>query len=112
MSDRARVSAITHGDLAFHNPLEPERVDEVVAWAGLAPGARVLDVGCGAGELLIRLAERFGTGGLGTDAAEVQIEEARRRASARVPDADLAFALADGAPTAAEPGFDLVACVG
>jgi SAM-dependent methyltransferase len=112
MSDRARISAITHGDLAFHNPLEPRRVDEVVAHAGLVPGARVLDVGCGAGELLVRLAERFATGGLGTDAADVQIEAARRRAQQRVPDADLAFALADGAPTAADPGFELVACIG
>ena len=62
MSDRARISAITHGDLAFHNPLAPERLDEVVARAGVGPGDRVLDVGCGAGELLIRLAERFGVG--------------------------------------------------
>src|SRR3954452_21168349 len=105
MPDRARISAITHGDLAFHNPLEPERVDEVVAHAGLVAGARVLDVGCGAGELLIRPAERRGTGGLGTDAAEGQVQAARRRARARVPDADLVFALADGAPTGADPGF-------
>src|SRR5690349_8658772 len=101
MTDRARISAITHGDLPFHNPLEPRQVDEVVAHAGLTAGERVLDVGCGAGELLIRLTERYGIGGLGTDAAEVQVDAARRRAADRAPGADLTFALADGAPTAA-----------
>ena len=39
MSDRERISAITHGTLAFHNPLEPEALDEVLAHVVL--GARV-----------------------------------------------------------------------
>ncbi len=29
--DRDRVSAITHGDLPFHNPLDPARIDEAIA---------------------------------------------------------------------------------
>src|SRR4051794_32974519 len=112
MSDRARISAITHGDLPFHNPLDPAQLDEVLALVGLGPGDSVLDLGCGAGELLVRAAERSGCSGLGVDDAEVQIAEARRRAQERVPDAGLRFEVGDaGGLEAAEP-FALVACVG
>ena len=74
---RERVSAIRHGDLPFHNPLDPAVVDEVLEVAGLAPDDRAVDLGCGPGELLVRLAERKGCGGLGVDLAEAQIDEAR-----------------------------------
>ena len=71
MSERDLLSAIRHGDRAYHDPLEPELVDEVVAFAGLGPGDRALDIGCGPGELLVRLAERTGCGGLGVDRREI-----------------------------------------
>ena len=28
--DRDRISAITHGDRPFHNPLDPARIDEAI----------------------------------------------------------------------------------
>ena len=111
MTNPALVSATRHGDLAFHNPLAPERVDEALAQLDVGPGDRALDVGCGPGELLIRLAERTGCGGVGVDAAEVQIAEARRRAAARVPDAALEFVAADAREL--DPGdVTAAACVG
>jgi SAM-dependent methyltransferase len=107
---RERLSAITHGDLAYHDPLDPAVVDEVLAFAALGPGDRALDIGCGPGELLVRLAERTGCGGLGVDVATVQIEEARRRAAARAPRAGLEFLAADAATV--DGRFALTACVG
>jgi len=107
---RERLSAITHGDRPFHDPLDPAVVDEVLAFARLGPGDRAVDIGCGPGELLVRLAERTGCGGLGVDLAAGQIEEARRRAAARAPDAGLEFVAGDAA--AVQGAFALSACVG
>jgi cyclopropane fatty-acyl-phospholipid synthase-like methyltransferase len=107
---RERLSAITHGDRPFHDPLDPAVVDEVLAFAGLGAGDRALDLGCGPGELLVRLAERTGCGGLGVDVAAAQIEEARRRAAARAPKAGLEFVA--GEAGAIEGEFALSACVG
>jgi SAM-dependent methyltransferase len=105
------VSAIRHGDLAFHNPLAPARVEEAIAQLDLGPSDRVLDVGCGPGELLIRCAEASRCSGIGVDAAEDQVAEARRRAGARVPDAALEFVAADAASL--DPGaVTAAACVG
>jgi SAM-dependent methyltransferase len=111
--DRDVVSAITHSDLAFHNPLDARRVAEATDRLLLGPGDRVLDVGCGAGELLVGLAERHGCGGLGVDASEIAIAEARRRAAARAPQAALEF-VAMRAEELGEPDAEYAAacCLG
>jgi SAM-dependent methyltransferase len=104
---RDEISAVTHGNLAFHNPLDPAQVDEVLDKLDLAPGDRVLDLGCGPGELLLRLHGRFGTGGLGIDSSPVQIEQARRRA------AGTPLEFAEGDAGAHEgTGYALTACLG
>jgi SAM-dependent methyltransferase len=108
--DRDRISAITHGDRPFHNPLEPARIDEAIDRLGVGPGDRVLDVGCGPGELLVRIAERTGAGGLGIDSSPIVIEEARRRAAARAPAADLEFRAGDAAT--ADGRFAAACCLG
>jgi cyclopropane fatty-acyl-phospholipid synthase-like methyltransferase len=110
--DRDRVSAITHGDRAFHNPLDPDRVREALDTLGLGPGDRVLDVGCGAGELLVGLAERHGCGGLGVDTSEILIEEARRRAAERAPGAALEFRAEPADAVEPAGGFAAACCLG
>jgi SAM-dependent methyltransferase len=52
--------------------------------AGIGPGTRMLDIGCGSGEFLVQAAERGATVS-GIDAAQGMIEIARRR----LPEADL-----------------------
>jgi SAM-dependent methyltransferase len=108
--DRDAISAITHGDRPFHNPLDVARIDEAIDRLELGPRDRALDVGCGPGELLVRIAERTGAGGLGVDTSPIVIEQARRRAAARTRGADLEFAVRQGVEP--EGSFAAACCLG
>jgi SAM-dependent methyltransferase len=108
--DRDAISAITHGERPFHNPLDVARIDEAIDRLELGPRDRVLDVGCGPGELLVRIAERTGARGLGVDSSALVIKEARRRATARVPEGGLEFRV--GAGDSPEGTFAAACCLG
>jgi SAM-dependent methyltransferase len=109
----ARASAIAHGDMPYHNPVSPETVEAVIDMLPLGRGDRVLDVGCGRGELLIRIAERTGASGIGVDLAEEQIATAREQAAARVRHGGLSFEMRDASMLDEPDGsFTLAACVG
>ena len=60
--------------------MEPGAVDLLEAW-GVQPGERLLDVGCGAGQLAIPAA-RMGLDATGVDIATDLVDEARERAAA------------------------------
>jgi SAM-dependent methyltransferase len=105
---RDEISAATHGDLAFHNPLDPAQLDDVIGRVPLHPDDRVLDVGCGPGELLLRLHAQHGAGGIGIDSSPVQIAAARARTP---PDADIDFVEGDAGDLDGG-GFALTACLG
>jgi SAM-dependent methyltransferase len=113
MIDRERASAIGHGDLPFHNPIQAGVIDTLIELLDLAPADRAVDVGCGRGELLIRIAEATGAGGFGLDSSEAQITAARHEAAARAPAAEMLFETRDAGTLVAPAGsFALAACVG
>lgn len=65
------ASQLAHDGLPVQNPLALATLDEGIARLDLAPGARVLDIGSGTGELLRRIVERWpGTTGVGIDLLE------------------------------------------
>jgi SAM-dependent methyltransferase len=72
--DRAEASRIAHGELRLWNPLSEATLDEAIALLEPPPGARVLDVACGRGELLRRVAERFDVEATGYDSDAALIE--------------------------------------
>lgn len=104
---------ITHRDHVVCNPLSLAKVDEMVALLDLAPGSRVLDIACGKGELLVRLAERYGIAGVGVDLSPFCVADLWALAAARVPEATIEVLEMDGAGYRAPEGsFDLACCVG
>lgn len=108
-----RYYGITHADHVLCNPSSVARLDEVIALLDLAPGASVWEAGSGKGELLVRLAERYGIQGVGVDRSPIEVPVARALAAARAPDADLRFIEADAATVPADDeSVDLAVCLG
>jgi SAM-dependent methyltransferase len=73
----------------------PALAAELIDFAGVEPGMRALDVGCGPGALTAALAERLGPGSVcGADPSEPFAEACR----ARVPGAEVVVAAAEALP--------------
>jgi SAM-dependent methyltransferase len=86
--DQTRFSTIAHADHRFLGPLSDAKADELMDALDLAPGDRVLDVGCGKAEFLLRLVERFGVAAVGIEPNPAYVEDARRAARERAPESD------------------------
>lgn len=100
-------------ELVWNGPVSDTRMGKYIETLELAAGQRVLDVGCGCGEVLIRLCERYQVQGVGIDSSAAHIAEAVRRAEGRVFDSELHFVEADAQTFHVEPGsLDLAICMG
>ena len=79
MGDELHYGVFTHGDEAL-GVATAELTSRMVAAAGLTPGLRVLDVGCGTGAPACELASEHGVEVLGITTSEVGVAVARERA--------------------------------
>src|SRR5512139_3338905 len=78
---------ITHHDHVVCNPTSEEKLARLVGLLRLSPDARVVDIACGKGEFLVRLAEAYGIRGTGIDLSPFCVADARKRLQARAPGA-------------------------
>jgi SAM-dependent methyltransferase len=110
--ERTDWSRVAHRGIDLMNPLPAAKLDEVLDVLDLAAGARVLDLGCGKAEVLIRIAERRAVQGIGVDRAPELLAAGREAAARRVP--DVALELVEGDLTTYVPvePFDLAVAVG
>ncbi|MCD4687385.1 MAG: class I SAM-dependent methyltransferase [Anaerolineae bacterium] len=84
--DPTVISAIAHRYHTYCSPVNPLRVKDLIELLRLPREARVLDAGCGKGELLIHIAERYRVMGVGFDLAVRLINAGRRRAMQVTPE--------------------------
>lgn len=101
---------------AFYDPLiwlltlgrERRFRREILELAGIGPGERVLDVGCGTGTLALMARELVGPAGevVGVDATPQMIRRARRKARRQRADVRFDEGLVEALP-AADASFDL-----
>jgi SAM-dependent methyltransferase len=100
-----------HHDLTFLSPLSEERAARLVAFLADGRPSSVLDVGCGWGELLLRVLEAAPDArGLGVDLDEDSLTAARSHAVRRGVGDRAVFEARDAKQT---PGpFDAVTCIG
>ncbi len=97
------IKWLTHID-RFEGMIAPIG-DALLARAGIAPGERVIDLGCGGGLTSLAATEATGPDGavLGLDISPDLIDEARRRAEAHP---NVSFVCADAATVALDTPYD------
>ena len=105
---------ITHRNHIICNPTSEEKLGHLVELLRLPAGVRVIDIACGKGEFLIRLAEAYRVNGLGIDLSPFFIAEAKKRLEVRAPEAEVTFMEMDGAEyKPKEPhSFTVASCLG
>jgi len=75
---------LAHAGLTFNAPLSEQRATELVRALPISPGHHVLDLGCGWGELLLRiLAAHPATTGTGVDTSREALDRGLRAAAQR-----------------------------
>jgi len=105
---------ITHREHVLCNPISAAKVARLVELLRLPVGARVVDIACGKGEFLLRLAAAYEIRGLGIDISPSCVAEARRQLQARLPAAQVVFEQMNGSDFRpdAPRSFTLASCIG
>lgn len=110
--DIPRIFNITESAHRIHNPITPEKLATLGAALRLEPGARVLDLGSGSGEMLCTWARDHGVTGIGIDMSRLFTEQAKRRALELGVADRVTFIHGDAAGHVAADQVDVAACVG
>lgn len=109
----SRISWIGHESLSILVPLDSARLDRFVERLEVRRGAYVIDVGCGKGEWLVRIAQRHGARGLGIDRSAWFVQAARERATRANLEESVTFSCADAEASMLDEGScDLALCIG
>lgn len=110
-----RFTTLAHANHAVMSPISEAKLERLLEALGARDGSRVLDVGCGHGEMLVRLEGKARIEGVGIDRNPAMIEAAATRAGRLPVDRRQAISwlMADAATVTESLGvFDVVICVG
>lgn len=110
--DIPRIFGITESAHRIHNPITPEKLATLGAALRLEPGARVLDLGSGSGEMLCTWARDHGITGTGIDMSRLFTEQARLRARELGVADRVEFVHGDAAGHVSDEKASVAACVG
>ncbi len=110
--DIPRIFNITESAHRIHNPITPEKLATLGAALRLEPGARVLDLGSGSGEMLCTWARDHGVTGTGVDLSVLFTEQAISRAAELGVSDQVSFIHGDAAGYVAADKVAVAACIG
>ena len=94
--------------------MSSEKFERFYNLLNLSNKSRILDIACGKGEVIIRLAEKYQVSGVGVDLSPFCINDCKEKHLERVPNTDLVFIEMDGAEYQPDAGelFDVSMCLG
>ncbi|WP_042454256.1 SAM-dependent methyltransferase [Neobacillus dielmonensis] len=113
--DRNKFSSIAHRDHAFYNPISEAKLMKMFQIISPQPKDKVIDIGAGRCELLIRLVEKYKIEATAIELYKGAIEEAKRRASNRISEENIKFIVNDAQEAAGElpqGSYDIGICIG
>ena len=110
--DIPRIFNITESAHRIHNPITPEKLATLGAALRLEPGARVLDLGSGSGEMLCTWAHAHGVTGTGIDMSQSFTEQAQLRAVELGVANQVKFIHGDASGYVSDEKVSVAACVG
>jgi len=100
-------------ELLWNAPVGESKLASQISALELREGDQILDVGCGCGEVLLRIGEKHEVNATGIDSSSEHIAEARKRALDRKLKGNVQFVEADAQSRKVEPAsLDAVACLG
>src|SRR5438132_13392414 len=108
-----KFSAIAHRDHDYCNPIAATKIERILELLPLERDASVLDLGCGRGELSLKLVERFQARVTAVDISAPMLDAVRKRAQSRGALEHLRLLEIDIVEFTPEPeSFDLTAMLG
>ena len=107
-----KLMDIIHKKQLIMNPMRSIKLDRFCGMLDLPKSGRVLDVGCGKGEFLLRLNSLYDISGIGIDKSPYCVNDCKANKEARAPEAGIDFLLMDAADYKTEEQFDLTCCMG
>jgi SAM-dependent methyltransferase len=110
--DIPRIFTISESAHRIHDPITPEKLATLGAALRMEPGARVLDLGSGSGEMLCTWARDHGVAGTGVDMSPLFTEQARLRADELGVADRVTFVHGDAAGYVVDEKADVAACLG
>ena len=110
--DIPRIFTITESAHRIHNPFTPEKLATLGAALRLKPGACVLDLGSGSGEMLCTWARDYGIIGVGIDMSQLFTDQAKLRAEELGVADRVEFVHGDATGYVADEKVSVAACLG
>ncbi len=106
-----RYEALHHG-MSLCNPMSEGDLDALVAVLGPQPGMRVIDLACGHGELLLRLAAAAPIAGVGVDLSPWVLVRAAGAAAERGLEDRVDWWLVDAEEVEGDGSYDVASALG